>query len=76
VRLREETRRKYEHEVSLRTESVLHEAERAARDRGPKIQRNYGMAYCATVPCTIAMAKRCTRSTTAACLRRSIASNS
>ncbi len=44
VRLREETMRKYGHEVSPRIE-----AERAARGRRPKIQRNYRMAYCATV---------------------------
>jgi hypothetical protein len=36
-------------EVSPRTEAVLQEAERPARGRRPKIQRNYRMAYCATV---------------------------
>jgi hypothetical protein len=49
VRLREETLRKYGHEVSPRTEAVLQEAERAAKESRPKIQRNYRMAYCATV---------------------------
>ena len=49
VRLREDTLRKYGHEVSPRTQAVLDEAERAAKGARPKSQRNYRMAYCATV---------------------------
>jgi hypothetical protein len=49
VRLQEGTLRKYGHEISPRTEAVLHELERASKGRGPRIQRNYRMAYCATV---------------------------
>lgn len=49
VRLREDTLRKYGHEVSRRMQAVLDEAERAAKGARPKIQRNYRMAYCATV---------------------------
>jgi hypothetical protein len=49
VRLQEDTLRKFGHEVSPRTQAVLDEAERAAKGARPKIQRNYRMAYCATV---------------------------
>lgn len=49
VQLDETTFRKYGRELAPRTQAVLEEAERAARGRVPKIQRNYRMAYCATV---------------------------
>ena len=49
VRLQEETRRKYGHDISPRTEAVLKELERASKGSGPRIQRNYRMAYRATV---------------------------
>ena len=50
VRLQEETRRKYGHgDISPRTGAVLQELERASKGSGPTIQRNYRMAYCATV---------------------------
>ena len=76
VQLRDDTLRNYGHEVSPRPQAVLDEAERAAKGARPKIQRNYRMAYCATVTCTTATATHCTRSATAACLLRSTAASS
>jgi hypothetical protein len=49
LRLSDETLRNYGHEVSARTQAVLDESKRLAKKPGPKIQRNYRMAYCATV---------------------------
>jgi hypothetical protein len=49
VRLSGETLRKYGHEVSRRTQAVLVESKRVANGPCAKIQRNYRMAYCATV---------------------------
>ena len=47
----EETIRKYSNgrELSPRMQAVLDEARRQAERPGPKVQRNYRMAYCATV---------------------------
>lgn len=45
----EETTRKHGRELAPRDQAVLEEAERVASGPRPKIQRNYRMAYCATV---------------------------
>jgi len=43
------TVREYGHELSARTRALLSEAKRISRGPRAKIQRNYRMAYCATV---------------------------